>query len=71
MGIVKDMASQGKKHFLPEEIIERMNIPTNQRDFIVKNTIESILLEKGYTKKKQRISTHAGTSNPIWRWSHG
>lgn len=71
MGIVKDMASQGKKHFLPEEIIERMNIPTNQRDFILKNTIESILLEKGYSKKKERVPNHAGTTGPIWRWSHG
>ena len=48
-----------------------MDIPVAQRTFALKNTIEDILGELGYSKSKVRVPQENGTTKPLWRWKHG
>lgn len=66
--IIEAMANENQYHFKIEEIIMRMDIPVQARDFKTRNVIESILLELGYTKNKVRVPQSGGGTIPLWRW---
>ena len=69
--ILDNLHNEKIHHFNLEDIIIRMDIPVAQRTFALKNTIEDILGELGYSKGKVRVPQENGTTKPLWRWKHG
>ena len=69
--ILDNLHDEKIHHFNLEDIIIRMDIPVAQRTFALKNTIEDILGELGYSKSKVRVPQENGTTKPLWRWKHG
>jgi hypothetical protein len=69
--IVDNLHHGGTHHFQLEDIIGSMEIPVAQRTFGLKNTIQDILGELGYSKNKVRVPQDDGTTKPLWRWCRG
>ena len=69
--IVDNLHHGGTHHFQLEDIIGSMEIPVAQRTFGLKNTIQDILGELGYSKNKVRVPQGDGTTKPLWRWCRG
>ena len=69
--ILDNLHNEKIHHFNLEDIIIRMDIPVAQRTFALKNTIEDILGELGYSKSKVRVPQENGTTKPLSRWCHG
>ena len=66
--IVANLHHDGTHHFELIDIISQMEIPMAQRTYALKNTIQDILGELGYSKNKVRVPQLDGTSKPLWRW---
>ena len=69
--IVENLHSDNINHFQLEDIIGRMEIPVAQRTFALKNTIQDILGELGYSKNKVRVPQPDNKTKPLWRWCRG